>query len=118
MKHEDGGKAPLHVSRLHVSSFPMRTLAIDLGTRRVGLAMSDEGARFATPLDVLEVNSSDQAIPPILELIHKESVQRIIIGRPLNMDDSLGPAARSTIQWAADLAERSGKPLIYVDERL
>ncbi|MDB5319481.1 MAG: Holliday junction resolvase RuvX [Phycisphaerales bacterium] len=96
----------------------MRTLAIDLGTRRVGLAMSDEGGRFATPLDVLNVTSPEQAIPPILALIQKESVERVVVGLPLNMDDSLGPAARSTVVWGSDLSRRSGKPVIYVDERL
>jgi putative Holliday junction resolvase len=96
----------------------MRTLAIDLGTRRVGLAMSDEGGRFATPLDVLNVTSPEQAIPPILALIQKESVERVVIGLPLNMDDSLGPAARATVVWGNDLSCRSGKPVIFVDERL
>src|SRR5882762_9522532 len=55
----------------------MRTLAIDLGTRRIGLAMSDQGGRFATPLEVLEVNSPDQALDPILTLILKEAVERL-----------------------------------------
>jgi putative Holliday junction resolvase len=96
----------------------MRTLAIDLGTRRVGLAMSDESGRFATPIDVLQVNGSDQAIPPILALIQKEGVQRIVVGLPLNMDDTLGPTARSTIAWADELSKRSRTPVIFVDERL
>lgn len=96
----------------------MRTLAIDLGTRRIGLAMSDEGARFATPIEVLQVTDPAQAIPPILALIQKESVQRIIVGLPLNMDDSLGPAAQATFAWARELSQRSGIPILFVDERL
>jgi putative Holliday junction resolvase len=96
----------------------MRTLAIDLGTRRIGLAMSDEGGRFATPLDVLQVTDPEQAIPPILEIIRKESVERIVLGLPLNMDGSLGPAAHSTIIWANDLSQRAAKPVLFVDERL
>ena len=96
----------------------MRTLAVDLGTRRVGLAMSDEGGLYATPLEVLQVNSPEQAVKPILELIVKESVQRIVVGLPLNMDDTLGPAAQSALAWGNDLSHRSGKPVIFVDERL
>ena len=96
----------------------MRTLAIDLGTRRVGLALSDEGARFATPLDVLEVSSPDQAVPAILTVIQKESIQRIVLGLPLNMDDTQGPAARATLRWGHRLATESKLPVIYVDERL
>ena len=96
----------------------MRTLAIDLGTRRVGIALSDEGAKFATPLDVLQVSSPDQAIDQIASIIEKEAVQRIVIGLPLNMDDSVGPAARSTIAWGKNLAARTNLPVIFVDERL
>ncbi len=96
----------------------MRTLAIDLGTRRVGLALSDEGGRFATPLDVITISSPQQAIDAIVPLVKREGVERLVVGLPLNMDDSLGPAARGTINWARQLATLAGKPLILVDERL
>jgi putative Holliday junction resolvase len=96
----------------------MRTLAIDLGTRRVGLALSDEGGRFATPYDVLNVTSPQQATDAIVAVIEKEGAERLVVGLPLNMDDTIGPAAKNTIAWANDLAARSGKPLIFVDERL
>jgi putative Holliday junction resolvase len=96
----------------------MRTLAIDLGTRRVGLALSDEGGRFATPLDVLQVNGHEQAITPIVDIARKEGVERLVVGLPLNMDDSLGPAARATIAWGRELAGRCALQLVFVDERL
>jgi len=96
----------------------MRTLAIDLGSRRVGLALSDEGGRFATPLDVLTVKSPQQAIALILPIIQREGVERLLVGVPLNMDDTIGPAARSTIEWAKNLASQTQKPLVLVDERL
>ena len=96
----------------------MRTLAIDYGTVRVGLAMSDEGGRFATPLDVITVSSPDRATDRVLQIITKERVERLVIGLPLNMDDSIGPQARKTIEWGAVLANRSGKPVIFIDERL
>jgi putative Holliday junction resolvase len=96
----------------------MRTLAIDLGTKRVGLALSDEGGQYATPLDVLIVSSPEQAIAQVLLVIVKEGVERIVLGLPLNMDDSVGPAARSALAWGQALARQSGKPVLYVDERL
>src|SRR3954451_1797320 len=96
----------------------MRTLAIDLGTRRVGLALSDEGGRFATPLDVLTISSPDQALAQILPLIQKEAVRRIVLGLPLNMDDTLGPAARTTLTWGRQLSAQSNTPVLFVDERL
>ena len=96
----------------------MRTLAVDLGTRRVGLALSDAGGTLSTPYLVIEVKSPDQATAQILEIIRAEDVERIVLGLPLNMDDSAGPAAKQTIAWGTNLANQSGKPVIYVDERL
>jgi putative Holliday junction resolvase len=96
----------------------MRTLGIDFGTKRVGLALSDEGGTFATPLDVLTINSPEQAIALILPIAQKEGVERLVVGVPLNMDDSIGPAARSAMAWARDLATKARKPLVLVDERL
>ena len=96
----------------------MRTLAIDLGTRRVGLALSDESGRFATPLQVLTVSSPNDAILPVLELARKEGVRRIVVGLPLNMDDSVGPAARKVLEWGQALSTQAALPVVYVDERL
>jgi putative Holliday junction resolvase len=96
----------------------MRTLAIDLGSRRVGLAMSDDGARFATPLDVLEIDSAEQAIVRIAAIVEEERVERLLVGLPLNMDGTLGPAAQSTIVWSRQLAQRANRPVVFVDERL
>jgi putative Holliday junction resolvase len=96
----------------------MRTLAIDLGSKRVGLALSDEGGNLATPLAVLQVTSPRQAADEVLKVAAKEGVQRLVVGLPLNMDDSIGPQARNTANWAADLGRRSGLPVVLVDERL
>ena len=96
----------------------MRTLAIDLGTRRVGLALSDQSGSLATPFKVLTISDPTQAIAPILKIADQESVQRIVIGLPLNMDDTIGPAAKSTIQWARAIQTRSKLPIVFVDERL
>ncbi|HEV7298884.1 MAG TPA: Holliday junction resolvase RuvX [Tepidisphaeraceae bacterium] len=96
----------------------MRTLGIDLGTRRVGLAMSDEGGRFATPYDVLQVNGTEAAIAPIATLVRNEGVTRVVVGLPLNMDDSVGPAARAAVAWGEQLTTAANVPVLYVDERL
>jgi putative holliday junction resolvase len=96
----------------------VRTLAIDLGTRRVGLALSDEGGRFATPWDILTITAPEQASDQILAIVKKEGIERLVVGVPLNMDESLGPAARTAISWARTLATAAGKPLVFIDERL
>jgi putative Holliday junction resolvase len=93
----------------------MRTLGIDYGLARTGLALSDEGGQFATPLDVLETASCE---PKILRLIETESVQRLVVGLPLNMDDTIGPQAKQTIAWAQNLSKLAAKPVLFVDERL
>ncbi|HEX4795342.1 MAG TPA: Holliday junction resolvase RuvX [Humisphaera sp.] len=96
----------------------MRTLAIDLGTRRVGLALSDEGGRFATPLDVIEVSSPEHAVNQIIPVIKREGVQRLVVGVPLNMDGTIGPAARDAAKWGRELSTRCNIPLVLLDERL
>jgi len=96
----------------------MRTLAIDLGTRRVGLAMSDEGGRFATPMEVLQVSTPENAAAQILAFISGQGVQRLLLGVPINMDDTLGKPARAAIVWGQALAKSTSLPIVFVDERL
>jgi putative Holliday junction resolvase len=96
----------------------MRTLAIDLGERRVGLALSDQGGSLATPLEVVPVRSADGAIQRILEIIQSQDVRRLVVGLPLNMDDTLGPAARAAVKWGQNLAAKTNLPVIFIDERL
>ena len=96
----------------------MRTLAIDFGTRRVGLALSDASGKLASPLEVLQITAPEQALAAVLDVIRREGVERIVLGLPLNMDDSVGPAARSTIDWGRALADKAALPLVFIDERL
>ncbi len=86
----------------------MRTLAIDLGARRIGLALSDAGGRLATPYDVVPGPPS-RAMDEILNVIEAEDVQRIVVGLPLNMDGTRGPAANEAVEFGRRLSARSGK---------
>ena len=97
---------------------PVRTLAVDLGTRRVGLALSDEGGRFATPYEVVQVSSPEMAAAKVVEVVAREGARRVVVGLPLNMDDSVGPAAREAVAWGDDVGRRANVPVVYVDERL
>lgn len=96
----------------------MRTLGIDLGTRRVGLALSDAGGTLATPYEVVSITAPAQATARVMQVIEREGVERLVVGLPINMDDTLGTAAKTTIAWGRDLSEKSGKPVVFVDERL
>jgi putative holliday junction resolvase len=93
----------------------MRTLAIDWGSRRIGLAMSDRSGKLASPLDVLPRSTAPEEI---LRLIRQEAVARLVVGLPLNMDGSIGPAATEAMAWGKGLGARCGLAVIFVDERL
>ena len=82
------------------------------------MALSDEGGKFSSPYEVLTIASPEQARAAVLAVIRKEAVERIVVGLPLNMDDSIGPAARDTIAWAKTLGDQAKLPVIFVDERL
>jgi putative Holliday junction resolvase len=96
----------------------MRTLAIDYGERRTGLALSDAGGKLATPYDVLQTASISQSISQIVKIIDAEGVERIVVGLPLNMDGSSGPAVKKAVDFGRLLASRSGRSVVFVDERL
>lgn len=96
----------------------MRTLAIDLGTRRVGLALSDAGGTLASPLEVIEVSSPQQAHEKVLAAIAEHQPVRLVVGLPLNMDGTIGPAVRQVMKWGRELASQAGLPVIFIDERL
>jgi len=96
----------------------MRTLAIDFGKRRIGLALSDAGGKLATPHEVLQTSSISQAVDEISKTIEHEGVERIVIGMPLNMDGTRGGGAKEVTEFGLLLSKRCGKGVIYVDERL
>ena len=104
------------LSRKKFTFSVMRTLAIDLGSKRIGLAMS--AGNLATPIDVLVVSDAKLAIAPIAKLIKDEDVERLILGLPINMDGTIGPAAKGVIAWAKTLTAACGLPILFVDERL
>jgi putative Holliday junction resolvase len=96
----------------------VRTLAIDLGERRIGLALSDAGGKWATPYDVLTVARPELAIEGIVQLIQREDVRRVVVGLPLNMDGSAGAGAHKASAWGEKLAAAAKVELVFVDERL
>ena len=73
---------------------------------------------MATPFEVLTISSPDQALEKVLLVIGNEGIKRIVLGLPLNMDGTFGGAALAALSWGRWLAAKSGKPVLYVDERL
>ncbi len=95
-----------------------RALGLDLGSKRIGVAIGDRTGTIASPLQVLQrsgsVRRDHQAIA---ELVVEEEADIVVVGLPLNMNGSSGPAARAAIDEAAALATVVGVPVVTFDER-
>ena len=97
----------------------MRVLGIDLGSKRIGVAVSDLTGTVASPLRVLNRSKSRRHDhDEIARIVRDEEVEAIVVGLPLNMDGSRGPAARAATAEAEDIATVTGVPVHLQDERL
>ena len=94
----------------------MRFLAIDYGDKRTGLAMCDPGETIASPLCVVQGQS--ETLQAILTVVKEEGVEGIVVGLPLNMDDSEGEQAKRVRAFARDLSQHLVIPIYFQDERL
>jgi putative Holliday junction resolvase len=95
----------------------MRVLALDLGEKRIGLAISDEEGSFAFPAGVLERKDRRQDLAALAELMAERGVGRAVVGLPLHMDGRSGPEAEAARRFAHDLAGAAGVPVETLDER-
>ena len=98
----------------------MRYLAIDYGLKRVGLAICDTGETIVSPLRLLKVDPSrpQRLIEQLERIITEHRVEAVVVGLPLNMDDSEGPQAKLTRRFAKQLNKAVDKPVLFQDERL
>ncbi len=98
---------------------PRQAIAgLDLGTKTIGLSMSDLGRRFATPRTVLKRVKFTQDAETLLAFAAKENVAAFIIGLPTNMDGSAGPRVQATRAFVRAMSEKTDIPFVYWDERL
>ncbi|MFA5316741.1 MAG: Holliday junction resolvase RuvX [Dehalococcoidales bacterium] len=91
---------------------------MDIGDKRIGVAMSDPGGILATPLMVLKRRGEPEDIDVINRLVRENQAARVIIGLPLKMDGQVGEQAAKVKAFATQLEESSPVPLIFRDERL
>jgi putative Holliday junction resolvase len=96
----------------------MRILGIDHGTKRVGLAISDEMAMIAQPLDYLDAQPPAKLLSNLCEIIAQRGVSEIVVGLPRNMDGSYGPASEKVREFVAALQQVVTVPIKMWDERL
>jgi putative Holliday junction resolvase len=96
----------------------MRVLGLDLGDRRIGIALSDETGTVAQGRGVYERRGLEEDLAYLARLAREEGVAWIVVGLPLNMDGSEGEQAAKVRAFAQALAERTGLPVEFLDERL
>ncbi len=94
-----------------------RTLGIDYGEKRIGLALSDATGTVATPYRVIDATSRKAAIRNIVECVAELGIERIVIGLPLRMDGTQGPSAEKTLAFAEQLKPELTIPVEAWDER-
>lgn len=92
-------------------------MAIDLGEKRTGLAIGDDIIGIVTPVGRLEA-TEDRRLDALVDAVAEHEPDALVIGLPINMDDSEGPAAKAVREFAAQLEARTGLPLHLMDERL
>jgi putative Holliday junction resolvase len=96
----------------------MRVLGLDMGERRIGVALSDPKGIVAIALTVIERKSEDTDLKQLIDLTHEHEVERIVIGLPRSLDGSLGKQAKDVEAFVESLARRTELPVVTWDERL
>ena len=91
---------------------------LDLGTKTIGLSMSDLGRRFSTPRTVIKREKFTIDAQTLLAFAAKEKVAGFIIGLPMNMDGSAGPRVQATRAFVRNMEQKTALPFVYWDERL
>ncbi len=95
----------------------MRVLALDLGERRIGVAVSDPTGTVARPVGVVERKSRAEDFAAIARLVAEYGAERVVVGRPLTLRGEAGPQARWVEAYAQALAEALPVPVELWDER-
>ena len=93
-------------------------MGLDLGTKTIGLAISDAGRRVASPLVTIERTKFGADAKALLALAAENAIAAFVLGLPLNMDGSEGPRVQSTRAFARNLAALTELPILFWDERL
>ncbi|WP_075289134.1 Holliday junction resolvase RuvX [Pararhizobium arenae] len=91
---------------------------LDLGTKTIGISVSDLGRRFATPRDVIKRVKFGVDAEALLAIIEKEKIAALVIGLPINMDGSEGPRVQATRAFVRNMGQKTDVPFVFWDERL
>jgi putative Holliday junction resolvase len=108
----------LTIEELSESLSPGTAIAgLDLGTKTIGLSMSDLGRRFASPRPVINRVKFTKDAETLLAFAAKEKVGAFVIGLPVNMDGSSGPRVQATRAFVRSMSEKTDIPFVFWDER-
>lgn len=110
----------LIVSLADLDALPVgkRLIGIDLGTKTIGLALSDVSRSIASPLETIRRTKFSADVKRLAELAARHGVGGLVVGLPLNMDGSEGPRAQATRAFVRNLATHLPLPVAFWDERL
>jgi putative Holliday junction resolvase len=97
---------------------PGRYLGLDVGGKRIGVALSDETATLATALTTLSRAGARRDVAAVAELARRHEVMAVVVGLPLNMDGTRGPQAQKMLAFVEALRRRLDVPVLARDERL
>jgi putative Holliday junction resolvase len=95
-----------------------RLIGLDPGSRTIGVALSDVGVSLASPYGSIKRGKLRDNAAEIVALARKEDAGGLVVGLPLSMDGSIGPAAQAARDWALALSDATGLPVALWDERL
>jgi putative Holliday junction resolvase len=95
-----------------------RLAGLDLGTKTIGIAISDPGLRIATPFHTVRRTKFSKDAAELMALCAREKVGALILGLPINMNATEGPRAQATRAFARNLAPLTALPIVFWDERL
>ena len=110
--------APIHDDVCELAALPGPLMGLDLGTRTIGVAVSDGLRISATALEIVRRTKFAADVARLEEIIAGRGIVAIVLGLPRNMDGSEGPRCQSTRAFARNLAARIAQPIVYWDERL
>ncbi|SIO08459.1 putative holliday junction resolvase [Carnobacterium alterfunditum] len=98
----------------------MRTMGLDVGSKTVGVAVSDPFGWTAQGIEIVKINEiqEEYGVDRIGELINSYEVTKVVIGLPKNMNNSIGPRAEASLRYAELIKETFKLPVILQDERL
>jgi len=96
----------------------MRSLGLDVGDRRTGVAISDPDGLVAVPITVIVSQSENSTIDDIIKLVEQHMIERIVVGLPRSLDGSLGPQAEKVTAFAEKLSLRAKRGNLNVDIQL